>query len=708
MKNSLGPGRLSVSVFVGVLLSLMLVSFVGMQRFLQYEERRDLMNWRITLGVMADQTSNRVESWIREQFSILGDLAENGSLQLYTGHIQQREHSADPSVEPAELSYLRNLVRVSADRYGFVDHEGNAPQVPANVAFAADNSLAVLGEKLEIITGTSGVSAPDDEMRSVLAKVLDNGSAALIDVRLNQNRRPVVGFAVPVSSLQMGGDAAKPVGILLGIKDAASHLYPLIHPGPGALKTVNTFLLRREGGYAVNLSPLPDGALPFDRKMGLGGEGTVAAMAAREPGVFGKALDESGNECLFTSREIAGTSWILVQTVLADEALSESQLHKRSLQGGLILIYLLFMLILAVSWFYGSSLRARALSRELVLKNSEIGTQAELLGAITGHVTDLLLLLDSDFRCVLANQSAGRFLGMPPGDMEGKGFAGLFGPANAKMLLDLSGEALQKSVACERELLLTIDERERRFHVTAVPFAFGVSGHGSVLLGLHDLTELIDAHLGRERIKRQIVTALMRAIDLHDPYSANHSANTSVIAMAVGRALGLDDEALATIETASNLCNLGKLSIPREILMKTEFLSAAEKDMIHQEVRYAEEILLGIDFDGPVIETILGKYEAIDRSGPRRLKGDEIILTAKILAAANAFVAMVSPRAYRDSLDPEEAARELVSRAGVAYDRHVVAALFHVVENDLDWEVWREKGMLVSKKALAVESAVTN
>jgi len=704
MKSSLGAGRLSVSVFVGVLFCLMLVSFVGTRQFLQYEQRRDLMNWRITLGVMADQASNRVEAWIREQFSILGELAENGSLQLYTGHVQQREHPADPSVEPAELSYLRNLIRGSADRYGFVDREGGAHQIPANVAFVADNSLAVLGENLELITGTSGVPAPDAETRSALAKVLENGNAALIDIRLNQNRRPVVGFAVPVSSLQMGGDNARPVGVLLGVKDAAGHLYPLIHPAPGALKTAKAFLVRRDGGYAVNLSPLPDGTLPFERKMGLGGEGTAATMAAREPGVFGKALDESGNECLYTSREIAGTSWILVQTVFADEALAESQLHKKGLQGGLILVCLLFMLILAVVWFYGSSLRARALSQELVLKNSEIGTQAELLGAITGHVTDLLLLLDADFRCVLANQSAGRFLGAPPGDMEGKGLAGLFGPANAKTLLDLSGEALKKNVALERELLLTIDERERRFHVTAVPFAFGVSGHGSVLLGLHDLTELIDAHLGRERIKRQIVTALMRAIDLHDPHSANHSANTSVIAMAVGKALGLDDQALATIETASNLCNLGKLSIPREILTKTEFLSDAERDMVHQEVRYAEEILTGIEFDGPVIETILGKYEAIDRSGPRRLKGDEIILTAKILAAANAFVAMVSPRAYRDSLDPEKAARELVSRAGVVYDRHVVAALFHVVENDIDWEAWQEQGVLISRKALSEES----
>jgi len=697
MKSSLEPKRLSGAVFIGVFVFLLVASIFGTQRFLDYEERRDLMNWQITLGVMADQASNRVDSWIREQFSSLGDLAENGSLQLYTANVQQREHPADASVEPAELSYLRNLLRVSADRLGFVGREGASSQIPANVAFVADNSLAVLGVKREIITGTPGILVPDEEMRSVMAQVLETGSAALVDIRLNQNRKPVIGFVIPVSSLLLGGDTAKPVGLLLGIKDAATHLYPLIFPSPGALKTAKAFLVRREGGYVVNLSPLSDGTLPFDRRMGLDTDETVAVVAAKAPGTFGKAYDETGQVCLFTSREIAGTSWILVQTVLVDEALSESRLHKRSLQTGLTLLCLLCLVVLAASWFYGSSLRARALSRELLVKNREIGTQAELLGAITGHVTDLLLLLDSDFRCVLANHSAGQLLGLPPEDMEGKGLPGLFGPANAKSLLDLSREGLQGGVSLERELLLTFEEQERRFHATVVPFAFGDSGRGSVLLGLHDLTELIDAHLARERLRRQIVTALMRAIDLHDPHSAHHSANTAVIAMAVGRAMGLDDKTLATIETASNLCNLGKLSIPREILMKTELLSEAEREIIHQEVRYAEEILAGIEFDGPVIETILGKYEALDESGPRGLKADAIILTARVLAAANAFVAMVSPRAYRNSLDPETAARELVNRADVVYDRHVVAALFHVVENDIDWEAWRAEGKLVSR-----------
>jgi len=706
MKTTLKPGRLSVPVFAVILTVLLLVSAFGIKKFLEYEEKRDLMSWQITLGVMADQASNRLESWIREQFSSLGDLAENGSLQLYASHVQQREHPADVSVEPAELSYLRNLVRASAERLGFVSHDGGGAQIPANVAFVAENSLALLGGNLDIITGTPGISVPDEEMRAVLNKALESGSAALVDVRLNQNRRPVIGFAIPVSSLQLGRDTARPVGILLGIKDVVGHLYPLLLSSPGALKTASTFLVRREGGFVVNISPLQDGTLPLDRRFGAGAEGTVAVLAAKEPGAFGKGLDESGIECLYTSREIAGTSWILVQTVRVEEALAESRLHKRTLQVGLCLVALLFVLIIAVSWFYGSSLRARALSRELLIKNSEISTQAELLGAITGHVTDLLFLLNSECRCVLANQAAAEFLGLPAMDMEGKGLPALFGPANAKLLRDLTGEAFENSASVEKELCLMIDDRARRFHVNAVPFACGMSGKGCLLLGLHDLTDLIDAHLGRERLRRQVVAALMRAIDLHDPHSANHSANTAVIALAVGRAMGLDEKALLTIETASNLCNLGRLSIPREILMKTEFLSDAERELIHQEVRYAEKFLAGIEFDGPVIETILGKYEAMDASGPRGFRGDEIILPARVLAAANAFVAMVSPRAYRDRLDPNVAARELVGKADVVYDRHVVAALFHVVENDIDWDVWQEKGMLISKKALAEKSVV--
>ena len=80
----------------------------------------------------------------------------------------------------------------------------------------------------------------------------------------------------------------------------------------------------------------------------------------------------------------------------------------------------------------------------------------------------------------------------------------------------------------------------------------------------------------------------------------------------------------------------------------------------------------------------------MDGSGyPERLSGDRIILTARILAVANAFVALVSPRAYREAVSIEEALDQLLKEAGSKYDRRVVAALFHVAGHRSDWSGWR-------------------
>ncbi|MGD8672785.1 MAG: HD domain-containing phosphohydrolase, partial [Thiogranum sp.] len=83
------------------------------------------------------------------------------------------------------------------------------------------------------------------------------------------------------------------------------------------------------------------------------------------------------------------------------------------------------------------------------------------------------------------------------------------------------------------------------------------------------------------------------------------------------------------------------------------------------------------------------KQEHLDGSGyPNGLKGDEILLTARILAVSNAFVALVSPRAYRSAVSIEEALERLLRDSDSKYDRHVVAALFHVAENRRNWSDW--------------------
>jgi HD-GYP domain-containing protein (c-di-GMP phosphodiesterase class II) len=247
-----------------------------------------------------------------------------------------------------------------------------------------------------------------------------------------------------------------------------------------------------------------------------------------------------------------------------------------------------------------------------------------------------------------------------------------------------SAASLQKIIT--REISFDIKGEYHLFFSTCMPVAYEFKGKDSLLITLNDVTLLQEAQSKKDRLMKQIVGSLMRAIDLHDPYSANHSANTAAVATAVGRAMGLSTEQLTTIEIAASLCNLGKLSLPKEILLKTGDLTPEEQAVLKSETASAAEILAGIDFEAPVLETIIQKHEYLDGSGsPKGLAGEDIILTARILAAANAFVAMTSPRAYRDRLTDKEAMTQLLNAADSKYDRHVIAALFHVVENEIDF-----------------------
>ena len=236
---------------------------------------------------------------------------------------------------------------------------------------------------------------------------------------------------------------------------------------------------------------------------------------------------------------------------------------------------------------------------------------------------------------------------------------------------------------------MELNGRSLQFHTSCIAFPYFTAERDAILISLHDVTQLNDARARKELLLTQIVKALMRAIDLHDPYSANHSANTTAIAMAVGQRLGFASAAMQVLETAANLCNIGKLFISKAVLSKTGPLSKEEQAELRQETEFAQKILDGIDFDGPVLATIVQKNELLDGSGqPGGLRSEAILPSARVLAAANAFVAMVSPRAYRETLSVKEAMGQILTAVDKHYDRQVVAALFQVTENEIDWSKW--------------------
>jgi HD-GYP domain-containing protein (c-di-GMP phosphodiesterase class II) len=162
------------------------------------------------------------------------------------------------------------------------------------------------------------------------------------------------------------------------------------------------------------------------------------------------------------------------------------------------------------------------------------------------------------------------------------------------------------------------------------------------------------------------------------------------VANAIGRELKLSETDRRTLDLAASLANLGKIFVPREVLTKPEELTEAEQALVHRHVQYGTELLQDLDFEGPVLDTIAQKQEHLDGSGyPNGLTGDDILQTARILAVSNAFVALVSPRAYRHAVNIEAALDQLLKESGSKFDRHVVAALFHVAENRSDWTDWQ-------------------
>ena len=154
----------------------------------------------------------------------------------------------------------------------------------------------------------------------------------------------------------------------------------------------------------------------------------------------------------------------------------------------------------------------------------------------------------------------------------------------------------------------------------------------------------------------------------------------SEIAARIASRLGLDAEQIELIRLATSLHDLGKLSIPEEILRKPDALNDAERLVLERHPRIGFQMLesLGVD---PIADWVLHHHERWDGNGyPDRLRGEEIPLGARIIFVADAYDAMTSDRVYRRRLTDEEAVSELVRCAGTQFDPSIVAAFIEEFE----------------------------
>jgi len=173
--------------------------------------------------------------------------------------------------------------------------------------------------------------------------------------------------------------------------------------------------------------------------------------------------------------------------------------------------------------------------------------------------------------------------------------------------------------------------------------------------------------------------AIAGIVEMRDPYTAGHQVRVADLAAAIAKQMGLPDEQVHAIHLAGIVHDLGKIKTPAEIPSKPGKLTDLEFGLIKIHPQAGYDILKGINFPWPIAQMVLQHHERIDGSGyPQGLKGEAILLEARILSVADTVEAMSSHRPYRAGLGVDVALAEITQQRGVYYDSRVVDACLAV------------------------------
>jgi HD-GYP domain-containing protein (c-di-GMP phosphodiesterase class II) len=177
-----------------------------------------------------------------------------------------------------------------------------------------------------------------------------------------------------------------------------------------------------------------------------------------------------------------------------------------------------------------------------------------------------------------------------------------------------------------------------------------------------------------------MVAPMVTAMEMRDPYTAGHESRVANIAVAIGAEMGWPQERLHGLQVAAQVHDIGKISIPAEILTKPTRLTAGEWGLIREHPETGYTILKDIPFAWPIAEIVRQHHERLDGSGyPHGLMGDAILPEAKVLAVADMVEAMASHRPYRPAIELEVVLKQIETEAGSQLDAETVrvcAALF--------------------------------
>jgi len=217
-----------------------------------------------------------------------------------------------------------------------------------------------------------------------------------------------------------------------------------------------------------------------------------------------------------------------------------------------------------------------------------------------------------------------------------------------------------------------------------------IHSKGTVL----DITTLKQAeHTLREHQKvlektlEGTIHTVTMAVELRDPYTAGHQRRVSDLSVLIAQKMGLDENRVHGVKLGALIHDIGKIGVPAEILSRPYKLTEVELRLVQEHAVMGYNILKEIQFPWPVAEIAHQHHERMNGTGyPGHLKGDAILLEARIVAVADVIESMASHRPYRASLGMQEAINEIQKNRGSLYDEHVVDACLEILQSGFKFE----------------------
>jgi len=323
---------------------------------------------------------------------------------------------------------------------------------------------------------------------------------------------------------------------------------------------------------------------------------------------------------------------------------------------------------------------------EELLRQSE-----EKYRLLADHMKDQVWLMDLNLKVTYISPSVEKLLGYTLEELKQISIDKLLTETSLQSAMKLFSEELSKALpASQPSSLKHLVEFEFRCKNGQTlwgecSFSFIRDENGKPLSILGEGRDITERKRAEDKLQ-QIIESLEKAVgatiqvlvsvlEARDPYTAGHQSRVTNLAYAIATEMGIDKEKIEGIRMAGSIHDIGKLSIPAEILTKPTKLTDIEFSLIKVHSQTGYDMLKNVGSPWSLAQIVHQHHERMNGSGyPRNLKVDEILMEARILAVADVVEAMASHRPYRASLGIEKALEEIEKNKGVLYDESVVNA----------------------------------